>query len=119
MGILKVDTKHPATKMLGRSWTVGEEVLSVRHAGLRRQQADRERVSGQPPADPAAVDARQDPRAPQPRHREMDNLPFLTKGGDYSWTRDAAAAVFTRLTAMTSGTDPNFKATSSAASAGR
>ena len=49
----------------------------------------------------------------------MDNLPFLTKGGDYSWTRDAAAAVFTRLTAMTSGTDPNFKATSSAASAGR
>ena len=130
IGVLKVeDPSHPATRMMGWQLAGRRGVLSVRHGGVGREQADRADQPGGAAAHPDGVLTRSRARAAQPRHgqdrhqrsraggREGRRLPaglvaHVRQRADRSTRRSA--------TATTSGPrTPSSARTSPAASAGR
>jgi type 1 glutamine amidotransferase len=93
MGVLKVeDRTHPATKMLGASWTVGEEFYQFGTA-VYDPAKPRENISqvGSLPIPLAfSRDRVHVLLSLDTEQTDISDLPQLTKGGDYpqSWSRE-------------------------------
>jgi type 1 glutamine amidotransferase len=118
MGILKVeDTKHPATKMLGPSWTVGEEfyLFGTQVYDASKPTENVSAVGRLPILLPLMRDKIHVLLSLDTEKMDISDLPFLTKGGDYpqAWTREygSGRVFYTTLGHRDDiwGTDANFK----------
>jgi type 1 glutamine amidotransferase len=119
MGILKVeDTTNPATKMLGPSWTLGEEfyIFGTEVWNASKPSENVSAVGRLPILLPFTRDKVHVLLSLDTEKMDISDLPFLTKGGDYpqAWTREygRGRVFYTTLGHRDDiwGNDPNFRA---------